>query len=207
MKIDLLLYDGFDELDAIGPYEVLAGAGAGAASGHWDVRLATEREVATITAAHGTRIQPHGVLSDAPDLLLVPGGGWIDRSAHGARHEAQRGELPRAIAARHAGGARLASVCTGAMLLASAGLLDGRPAITHHSAIEDLRAAGAVVIDGARVVDDGDIITCAGVTAGLDLALWIVERELGSKAAQAAAQLLEYERGGEVWRSEEARVR
>jgi transcriptional regulator GlxA family with amidase domain len=199
MNIEILLYDGFDELDAIGPYELLAGAGA--ATGRLNVRLVTATDVARVTASHGTLIEPHGTLSDALDLLIVPGGGWNDRSAEGARAQVQRGELPRLIAARHAAGVIVASVCTGAMLLAAEGLLEGRPAITHHVALEDLRAAGAEVIDDARVVDDGDILTAGGVTSGLDLALWIIERELGPRAAQAAAHELEYDRTGRVWRA------
>jgi hypothetical protein len=88
----------------------------------------------------------------------------------------------------------------GAMLVAAAGLLEGRPAITHHSAIDDLRAAGAEVIH-ARVVDAGDVITAGGVTSGLDLALHLVERDHGSAAALAAERELEYERRGIVWRA------
>lgn len=200
MNIEVVLYDGCDELDVFGPFELLAGAGQ--ATGRFDVRLVTLAERPTITASHGTQIVPHGVLSESPDVLIVPGGGWNDRASHGARAEASRGELPRAIAARHAGGAIIASVCTGAMLLAAGGLLDGRPAITHHSAIDDLRAAGAIVIDDARVVDDGDVLSAGGVTSGLDLALWIIERELGSGAAAAAARELEYQPTGSVWRSQ-----
>ncbi len=98
------------------------------------------------------------------------------------------------IAARHALGAKIASVCTGAMLLAAAGLLHGRAATTHHDALDDLRATGADVIDDARVVDDGEIITAAGVTSGIDLALWIIERELGATAAEATARSLAYPR-------------
>ena len=71
-------------------------------------------------------------------------------------------------------------------------MLEGRPAITHHSAIEDLRGFGADVREGARVVDDGDIITAAGVTSGLDLALHLVARELGSEAAAAQAAEIEH---------------
>jgi transcriptional regulator GlxA family with amidase domain len=78
------------------------------------------------------------------------------------------------------------------MLLAEAGLLTGRPAITHHSAIEDLKGFGVNVIEGARVVDDGDLITAAGVTSGIDLALHLVARELGTEAAQAAADEIEH---------------
>jgi transcriptional regulator GlxA family with amidase domain len=84
------------------------------------------------------------------------------------------------------------------MLLARAGLLRNRPAITHHSAIGDLRAADARVIE-ERVVDDGDIVTCGGVTAGIDLALWLVERFLGADKASETAAHIEYERRGGVW--------
>lgn len=199
MKIEVLLYDGCDELDVIGPYEVLAGAGA--ATGRLDVRLVSATANTSITASHGARIQPHGVLSDSADLLIVPGGGWNQEGSGGARVQVARGELPRAIAERHAAGTTIASVCTGAMLLAAAGLLQGRPAVTHHVATEDLRAAGATVIEDARVVDDGDVLTAGGVTSGIDLALWLVERELGAAAAQATARELEYERRGGVWQS------
>jgi transcriptional regulator GlxA family with amidase domain len=202
MKIEILLYEGFDELDAIGPYEVLAGAGA--ASGRFDVQLVTAGPAGTVTASHGALIVAQGSLSDAPDLLIVPGGGWTDRHREGAAAQVDRGELPRAIAARHAAGSRVASVCTGAMLLAAGGLLQGRPAITHHVAIEDLRASGAEVIDDARVVDDGDVLSAGGVTSGIDLALWIVEQELGEESAAVAARALEYERTGRVWRSQAA---
>jgi transcriptional regulator GlxA family with amidase domain len=86
------------------------------------------------------------------------------------------------------------------MILAAAGLTDGRPATTHHAAIEDLRATGARIVD-ARVVDDGDLLTAGGVTSGLDLALWLVEREAGPALAQRVAEDLEHERRGDVWRA------
>ena len=85
------------------------------------------------------------------------------------------------------------------MLLAAAGLLEGRPATTHHTALADLRAAGADVVE-ARVVDDGDVVTAGGVTSGLDLVLWLVERHFGPALAVAAERELEYERRGTVWR-------
>jgi transcriptional regulator GlxA family with amidase domain len=84
------------------------------------------------------------------------------------------------------------------MLLAAAGVTAGRPAITHRSAIEDLRASGAVIVP-ARVVDDGDIVTAGGVTSGLDLALWLVERWFGSPLADGVAGAMEHERRGPVW--------
>jgi transcriptional regulator GlxA family with amidase domain len=117
--------------------------------------------------------------------------------------EIERGAIPAALAQRHAGGAAIGSVCTGALLLGAAGLLAGRPATTNRLALERLRETGAEVID-ERVVDDGDIVTAQGVTAGMDLALWLVERERGRDFADALARGVEYERTGEVWRRDGA---
>jgi transcriptional regulator GlxA family with amidase domain len=186
MTIEILLFDGFDDLDAFGPFEVLSEAGL-------DTRFVTIEPLERVRSAHGATVVPEGVLGD-PDLVLVPGGGWNDRTGAGAWSEARRGAITKAIADRHAAGRRVGSVCTGAMLLAEAGILRGRPAITHHTAIEDLRAFGCDVRDGERVVDDGDIITAAGVTSGIDLALYLVEQELGAEAAAAGAREIEWER-------------
>lgn len=94
----------------------------------------------------------------------------------GPGRRSQAGVLPARLAELAPSCRWIASVCTGAMLLAAAGLTSGRRVTTHHDALNDLRASGAQLVDGARVVDDGDLITAAGMTAGLDLALWIVER-------------------------------
>ena len=198
MKTQIVLFDGFDELDAVAPYEVLRNAAAAGADLH--VELATQHDVAEVTAAHGLRVRSQARLAKSGlDLLIVPGGGWNNRAATGARAEAERGELPAAIARLHHGGATVAAVCTGAMLLAAAGVTAGRPATTHHAALEDLRTTGAVVTP-ARVVDDGDLITAGGVTSGLDLALWVVERWFGAAVALAVEREMEYERRGVVWR-------
>jgi transcriptional regulator GlxA family with amidase domain len=198
MRCEVLLYDGFDELDALAPWEVLSGIGR--ARDDVDVALVTLEGDAPVRASHGAVIAPHRALSERVELLIVPGGGWNDRSRTGAWSEVERGVLPPAIAARHEAGAIVGSVCTGAMLLAAAGLLSGRPAITHHGAIEDLKAAGAKVVH-ARVVDDGDVVTAGGVTSGLDLTLHLVERLWGAPLALAAERELEYERRGTVWRA------
>jgi transcriptional regulator GlxA family with amidase domain len=193
MHVQILIYDGFDELDAVGPYEILHGAG-------FETELATLEPVDTITASHGTVLVPHATLAERPDLLLVPGGGWRDRKPVGTHAEYERGVIPAAIAERHAAGSQVASVCTGAMLLARSGILDGRPATTHWGAIDDLRAYESIdVHPEARVVDDGDVLTCGGVTSGLDLALHIVERVHGPEAATFAARLLEHDRRQEVF--------
>jgi transcriptional regulator GlxA family with amidase domain len=189
-RIDIVLYEGFDELDALGPYEVLRNGGL-------DARLVTREPAETVTGSHGAVLRPHGVLAGDADLVLVPGGGWNDRSAQGARAEAEDGALPRRLAELHAAGTPLAAVCTGGMLLAAAGVLEGRPAITHHGAIEDLRASGAVVVE-ERVVDDGDVLTAGGVTSGIDLALHLVGRARGRRVADAVAREMEHERVGRV---------
>ena len=199
MRISVVVFEGFDELDAIGPLEVLRNAAAGGAD--LEVALVTLDGAAEVTGSHGLSVRPDGRLQpDRTDLLVVPGGGWNDRGPRGAWAEAERGELPAAIAAAHRGGAQVASVCTGAMLATAAGLTRGRPAITHHGAVEDLRASGAQVVE-ARVVDDGDLVTAGGVTSGIDLALWLVERHFGAKLAEAVAAEIEHPRHGEVWRA------
>ncbi len=199
MNVDVLLYEGFDELDGIGPYEVFDYAFGYAADDAGRVRYVTLDERETVTSSHGTRVGVDDTLPgpgdrDAPDLLLVPGGGWTDRDeTASAWAEAERGAVPDALAAHHDAGARIASVCTGSMLLAEAGVTDGRRAITHASAVDELRASGATVVD-ARVVDDGDLLTAGGVTSGLDLALYIVEQELGAAIADRVATSIEYDR-------------
>jgi transcriptional regulator GlxA family with amidase domain len=199
VRFQILIFDGFDELDAIAPYEVLQNAAQMKADA--TVELVTADAAKEITAAHGLRLRPSGQLDlqRRPDVLIVPGGGWIDRSATGTRAEAERGVIPKMIKSLHESGTICVSVCTGAMLLATAGILKGRPATTNHGAINDLADSGANVIN-ARVIDDGNIITAAGVTSGLDLGLWLVERFYGPKLAQELEIQMEYERRGTVWR-------
>ncbi|WP_129116543.1 DJ-1/PfpI family protein [Halegenticoccus tardaugens] len=199
-RIDIVLYEGFDELDAVGPYEVFSNAAKRGAD--LEPRLVTVDGRDRVTASHGLRVEADGTLPgpdapDRPDVVVVPGGGWSDRSEAGAWTEAEKGEVPEAVAAHHAVGATVASVCTGGMLLATAGLTDDRPAVTHASALSDLRASGAEVVD-ARVVDDGDLLSAGGVTSGIDLALHLVEREAGARIAEDVATALEYERRGVV---------
>ncbi|MBV0925769.1 DJ-1/PfpI family protein [Halomicroarcula limicola] len=198
--VAIACFDGFDELDAIGPYEVFENARAFGAT--WDVSLRTVDERSTVTASHGLTVEMDGTLDAvSPDLLVVPGGGWNSGADVGARAAARRGELPDAIAAAHDAGATVAGVCTGGMLLARAGVLDGRPAVTHRGALDDLRATAADVVE-ARVVDDGDVLTAGGVTSGLDLAVHLVEREWGEAVADSVTTGMEYEPRGPVHRRE-----
>jgi len=199
MHVAILLFDGFDELDAIGPFEVFQNAAhAGAAI---DTALCTLDATERVTASHGLRVEPDTVLVDTdPDLLLVPGGGWTDPESPGVRREYDEGAIPEAVASAHGDGVALASVCTGAMLLSKAGVLDGRPAATHAAAEQDLRATSADVRD-ARVVDDGDLLTCGGVTSGLDLAVHLVDREFGTEVADRVTREMEYESSTDVHRT------
>jgi transcriptional regulator GlxA family with amidase domain len=192
MDVVILLFEGFDELDAVAPYEVFETADDFGAD--IDTQFVTLGGAETVEAAHGMRIESDGVLADTdPDLLVVPGGGWNTRDSPGVWTEYEDGTIPDAIARFHADGTTVASVCTGAMLLSKAGLLDGRPATTHHSALDDLRATDATVQE-TRFVDDGDVLTAAGITSGFDLALHLVEREFGEGVAADVARELEYER-------------
>lgn len=95
----------------------------------------------------------------------------------------------------------VSAVCGGSLVLAMAGLLEGRHATTHHMGLDMLDATGAHAVS-ARVVDDGDLVTGAGVTSGLDLGLYLLERELGPQIAHAVEELFAHERRGTVWRNE-----
>ena len=195
MKIAIVVFDGFDELDAVGPYEILQNAVRAGVDA--TVELVTREPAETVTASHGLELKPQGVLDDSYDLVIVPGGGWAERSPDGVRGERDRGELPAELRRAHERGATMASVCTGTMLLSAAGITKDRPATTHHSALDALREEGAEVVED-RVVDDGDLVTSGGVTSGLDMALWLVEREWGAKLADAIARGMEHQRVGSV---------
>jgi putative intracellular protease/amidase len=208
---EIIVFDGFDDLDAIAPLEILTAAG-------FPTRVVRPAgHATTVRSAHGLVIQVDGELAAAPDsdadlrvgaaahanagpaisaLVLVPGGGWLD-AAPGVRDQCE-GPLPAALAARHDAGAVVASVCTGAMVLARAGLLSGRPAVTNRNALDDLAHAGADVRREARVVDDGSVVTAGGPAAGIDLAIRLVERFAGEEAAREAAARLEHEPVGPV---------
>jgi transcriptional regulator GlxA family with amidase domain len=203
MKIRIIVFDGVDEIDFIGPYEVLRRAAKLARPAEVDVRLVTVEPQAQVTAANGLRFLPDGVLEDSADLIVVPGGGWADRSPHSLYTEVQRGLLPRKLAALHPQCTIMAAVCTGAMALSASGLLKDRPAVTHRSALHELRSAGAQIID-ARVVDDGDIVTCGGVTSSIDLALWLVERIWGAPLSAKIANGMEYPRNPSIYQSKQA---
>lgn len=187
----MAVYPGVDDLDLFGPVRVLRAAGRDGAQ--FDVRIVTRETADTVTTSSGVRLEPDGRYQPGADLLLVPGGGWGARAALGAWGEVERGDwLPLLRQARDTTPV-FAGVCTGSMLLAHAGVLTGRRANTHHAAHPDL-AELEVQLTTDRVVDDGDVLTSGGVTSGIDLALWIVERFAGRERADRVAAGMEYDR-------------
>jgi transcriptional regulator GlxA family with amidase domain len=199
MEIAIVVYDGFDDLDALGPHEVFSHAARQGTA--LSVDLYTLDGATTVETSHGLTIGTAGELPESPDILVVPGGGWSTEKAASARGEANRGKLPQAIADRYERGTTVAAVCTGAMLLAACGLTDDRPATTHHTALEDLDTSGATVVE-SRVVDDGDVVTAGGITSGIDLALHLLDREFGTTVQETVAQTMEYEPRGGVFETE-----
>lgn len=192
VRIDLILFDGLDELDLVGPVEVLRGAAMAGAD--LDVRLVGRTDRTPVTGTFGLTFTPDAVFSPgAAEVVVVPGGGWAMKAERSAWGEVQRGDWLPLLADAADQGALMASVCTGAMLLAHSGVIGTRTATTHHVALDDLAATGASVVQ-ERVVDTGPVITGGGVTSGLDVGLHLVERLVGPDAAEAAARRMEYPR-------------
>lgn len=177
----IVLFDRFTALDAVGPYEVLSSLPGAEV-------LFTARTPGPVVNEKGTlRLTADAALADVPrpDVIVVPGG--PGQNAHMA-DEALMGWLRAA----DSGSAWTTSVCTGSLLLASAGLLQGRRATTHWLAMDKLSGLGAVP-EPERVVTDGKYMTAAGVSAGLDMALTLAGKLAGDAVAQSVQLALEYD--------------
>ena len=209
MHAQIVLFDGFDPLDVVAPFEVLV-AGGWAAGGTLTVELVSAegpREV--VSGSGGLTLRATAPLDPASaDIVVVPGaaGPVGDVAADDVDTvpvllaRTQETALPGLLRqALDDPTVLVATVCGGSLVLAMAGLLEGRNAVTHHLGMEALGAAGARLI-GARVVDDGDVVSAAGVTSGLDLALYLLERQLGPRIARAVEDLFAFERRGTTWR-------
>ena len=180
LAIAIPLFDGVTALDAVGPYEVLSRL-PGA-----DVRFLAEEPGNVVTETGSMTMVAESALADmpAPDLIVVPGGAGTRAAGREPLVEWLR------VAAQTA--RVTASVCTGALLLGKADLLRGRRATTHWLFLERLREYGAEPVS-ERVVDEGDLITAAGVSAGIDMALGLAAREAGDEVAQAIQLGIEYD--------------
>jgi transcriptional regulator GlxA family with amidase domain len=183
MQIAFALYPGFTALDFIGPYQVLSGVPG--------------EEVVLCAAAPGTVTDDNGLLHvqvdtaladvPSPDIVVVPGGPGSRTSA-----AASDGPLVAWLQSVHQTTTWTTSVCTGALVLGAARILDGLSATTHWLYYEELAAFGARPTE-QRVVIEGKVATAAGVSAGIDLALTIVGRQWGEDMAQAVQLGIEYD--------------
>ena len=201
------MFDGFDPLDAIAPFEVLA-AGSEEVGGELDVEfVSAEGPRPVVSGTRGMVLNATAQLDPAkPGYVIVPGAsGPIDGDPDEVDTIpvllARFGETAAVPLMREALAnpeVTIATVCGGSLALAMAGLLEGRHAVTHHLGMNVLDATGVNVVR-ARVVDDGDLITAGGVTSGLDLALHLLQRSYGPRVALAVESLFAYERRGTVW--------
>lgn len=183
----ILLFEDAEELDFVGPWEVFTMARM---FGHEDDRVVTIAEREGIVRAHkGMRVVPDHTFADAPplDVLLVPGG-------LGTQKQADNPALIEWIRKTAEQCTWVTSVCTGSFLLHRAGLAQGRRVTTHWAFCDALRQQGDIeVIEKVRFVHDGKLVTSAGVSAGIDMALWLVGQIHGVAHARQTQHIMEYD--------------
>jgi transcriptional regulator GlxA family with amidase domain len=187
----MLLFDGAEELDLVGPWEVIttsamlqAHAGQPA-----DTVVTVAERPGAVRCAKGLRVLPDHTLDDHPplDVLVVPGG-------MGTRREVDNAKVVDWIAATARDASWVTSVCTGALLLHEAGPARGRRVATYHGFEDALEARGDVtVVRDARYVVDGNLVTSQGVSAGIDMALWLVGRLYGPAHSRAVRRSIQYD--------------
>ncbi|WP_152054459.1 DJ-1/PfpI family protein [Tautonia marina] len=192
-RVGILVFPEVEVLDFAGPFEVFSVTRLDEdrrreEPSPYEVVLISEAP-GMVVASGGLKVVPDHGLDDCPplDLLVVPGG-W------GVHGQIGNEALVGWIAERAGQVELLASVCTGSMLLGKAGLLDGRRATTHWKVLDWMRESfpGVTVLDDEHVVEDGDVITSAGIAAGIDLALRVVARHHGETVARTTARYMEY---------------
>ncbi len=189
-RIGILIFSDVEVLDFCGPYEVFSVTRLDPERkvAPFEVLLAAEKD-APVAARGGMRVLPDVTTANCPplDVLVVPGG-W------GVRAALHRQPLLDWIATQGAQVETLTSVCTGSMLLGKVGLLDGRSATTHYTTLDWMSDSypAVNVIRDQHVVEDGHVVTSAGISAGIDMALRVVARYLGTEVAQATARHMEY---------------
>ncbi len=185
--IGILLFDDVEELDFAGPWEVFTALRAAVDDGLSVVTIA-ERE-GPVTCAKGLRVLPDHTLANAPelDVVLVPGG-------QGTRREVDNPVLIEWLRETGRRCEWVTSVCTGALLLHEAGFAKGRRVTTYFGFVEALRARGDVtVLEGVRYVRDGNLVTSAGVSAGIDMALWLAGQLYEPATARLVQKYMEYD--------------
>lgn len=192
ISIAIYLFPEVEVLDFAGPYEVFTTASRVFRRRNPETEdlfrvFTVAREAGDVRARAGLVVKPDHLLAAHPPLqvLIVPGGV--------VTNELARPEVAAWIARLHPANRITASVCTGAFLLAAVGLLDGREVTTHHEDMADLRAMfpSVTVLEQRRWVDEGEIVTSAGISAGIDMSLHLVERLAGRELALATAAQME----------------
>lgn len=193
LRVGIYVYEDVEVLDFAAPYEVFSTASRVLARGAPEspppfVPCLVAESSALVRARAGFPVQPHHAIDAHPplDLLVVPGG------VH--EPELRKRRVIDWIARQHAVGRLTASVCTGAFLLAAAGLLEGAEATTHWEDCADLRRAfpGVIVREGVRWIEGDRVMTSAGISAGLDMSLRIVARFAGRELAERTARQMDY---------------
>lgn len=187
MRVGILLFDDVEELDFAGPLEVFGAAGS--FTGQIEI-VTISRHGSQIQCRYGLQVQPNCSFSDCPplDLLIVPGG----KGAQEVKNDSETVSFLRQQSSR----AQIVSVCTGALILAEAGILAGHRATTHHSLIESLRRYPNIqVLPDVRYTREERVSTSAGISAGIDLALAIVRDFFGNRIETQVMELMEYEPG------------
>lgn len=186
--VGILIFDDVEVLDFAGPFEVFGVAGRRDGSDPFDVITVAEKS-APISARNRLVVTPSHSFADCPhlDVLVVPGG-------YGTRREMHNETVVDFVRQRAGEAEIVLSVCTGALILGRAGLLDGMPATTHHGAVELLKevAPAADVQGDRRVIDNGRIVVAAGVASGIDAAFHVLTRLLSRAAAEETAHYMEY---------------
>jgi transcriptional regulator GlxA family with amidase domain len=182
MQIAIVVYPGFTALDFIGPYEVLRNLPDAEVRFLWHQPgpIAADSGVLLIGATHTFDETP------SPDVILIPGGMTTMEHARDAK-------LLDWVRGAHATATWTASVCSGSVILAAAGLLDGKRATSHWMALPALKTLGAVPVNDERIVHEGDIVTSAGVSAGIDLAMWLAGQISGEGRAKTIQLAIEYD--------------
>ncbi|MBL8204637.1 MAG: DJ-1/PfpI family protein [Blastocatellia bacterium] len=188
-KVAILIFDEVEVLDFCGPFEVFAVTGARTEEKPFEVFTVAEVGL-PITARNGLSVNPTFTFANCPqaDILIIPGG-------YGTRPLMHNQTVLDWIKAQTTNAEIVMSVCTGALLLAKIGLLDGLSATTHWGALDLLRdvAPKTTVKPDMRFVDNGRILLSAGISAGIDLSFYIVTRLLGKDIAQETARWMEYD--------------
>ena len=187
MRIAVVLFDGAEELDWAGPWEVLAAWAQLYPDDGVEIYTVADT-LDPIACAKGLRVLADHTweTAPAPDVIVYPGG-------RGIRQELEREDVLERLRAQHASGTLMTSVCTGAIVYATAGLLTGRPATTWWGRIDELAELGADARPEARFVDDGDVITAAGVSAGIDMALHLGARLHSVERAREVKRYIQYD--------------